>query len=97
MAHLGEELEFRELAMSYTVPQDLTGLPACTVRAGFDELGIATGVQLTGPPWGESRVLAAAPTLFDGTIDIQALWPPLGEITAQARSILPTTSSGMGR
>ena len=36
--HLGEEIEFRELVMSYTVPRDLTGLPACTVRAGFDAL-----------------------------------------------------------
>ncbi len=88
VAHLGEELEFRELAMSYTVPQDLTGLPACTVRAGFDELGIPTGVQLTGPPWGEFCILAAAQALFDATIEIQAPWPEPGEIATQARSTL---------
>jgi aspartyl-tRNA(Asn)/glutamyl-tRNA(Gln) amidotransferase subunit A len=49
LVHHGLELEFRELVMSYTVPQDLTGLPACTVRAGFDALGIPVGIQLTRP------------------------------------------------
>jgi Asp-tRNA(Asn)/Glu-tRNA(Gln) amidotransferase A subunit family amidase len=65
------------------VPQDLTGLPACTVRAGFDELGIPIAIQLTGPPWSESRVLAAAQALFDGTGEIQAPWPRRAEVSAQ--------------
>ncbi len=65
--HLGEEIEFRELVMSYTVPQDLTGLPACTVRAGFDALGVPTAVQLTGPPWSEWRILPAAHALYEAT------------------------------
>jgi aspartyl-tRNA(Asn)/glutamyl-tRNA(Gln) amidotransferase subunit A len=79
---LGEEIEFRELVMSYTVPQDLTGLPACTVRAGFDRHGIPIAVQLTGPPRGESRVLAAAQALFDATLEIQEPWPAsLGQHT----------------
>jgi Asp-tRNA(Asn)/Glu-tRNA(Gln) amidotransferase A subunit family amidase len=81
--HLGEEIEFRELVMSYTVPQDLTGLPACTVRAGFDELGVPTAVQLTGPPWSEWRALAAAGALYDATADVQARRPDL----AQAASL----------
>jgi aspartyl-tRNA(Asn)/glutamyl-tRNA(Gln) amidotransferase subunit A len=70
--HLGEEIEFRELVMSYTVPQDLTGLPACTVRAGFDALGVPTAVQLTGPPWSEWRILPAAQALYEATADVQA-------------------------
>jgi aspartyl-tRNA(Asn)/glutamyl-tRNA(Gln) amidotransferase subunit A len=57
------------------VPQDLAGLPACTVRAGFDRLGIPTGVQLTGPPRSERRILAAVQALFDGTAELQARWP----------------------
>lgn len=73
--HLGREIEFRELVMSYTTPQDLVGLPACTVRAGFDALGIPTAVQLTGPPWSEARVLAAAQALFEATADVQARRP----------------------
>ena len=52
--HEGEELTFRELVMSYTTPQDLTGLPACAVRAGFDALGIPVGVQFTAGPWLEA-------------------------------------------
>jgi aspartyl-tRNA(Asn)/glutamyl-tRNA(Gln) amidotransferase subunit A len=75
--HLGQEIEFRELVMSYTVPQDLTGLPACTVRAGFDELGVPTAVQFTGPAWSEWRVLSAAQTLYDATADVQAHRPEL--------------------
>ena len=76
--HLGEEIEFRRLVMSYTVPQDLTGLPACTVRAGYDELGIPTAVQLTGPAWSEWRVLAAAHALFGETGEVQDRWPDSG-------------------
>jgi aspartyl-tRNA(Asn)/glutamyl-tRNA(Gln) amidotransferase subunit A len=77
VVHLGEEIDFRELVMSYTIPQDLTGLPACTIRAGFAEPGIPVGVQLTGPPWSERRVIAAGQALFDTTAEIQARWPQL--------------------
>jgi aspartyl-tRNA(Asn)/glutamyl-tRNA(Gln) amidotransferase subunit A len=87
--HLGEEIEFRELVMNYTVPQDLTGLPACTVRAGFDALGVPTAVQLTGPAWSEWRVLSAAQALYDATADVQARWP---ELASPARS--STTTRG---
>ncbi len=75
--HLGREIEFRELVMSYTVPQDLTGLPACAIRVGFDALGIPVGAQLTGPRWGEARVLRAAHALFEGTPEVQEPWPEI--------------------
>jgi aspartyl-tRNA(Asn)/glutamyl-tRNA(Gln) amidotransferase subunit A len=77
VTHLGAEVEFRELVMSYTVPQDLTGLPACAVRAGFDGLGIPVGVQFTGPPWQESRVLRAVSAFYDATPEVQARRPTL--------------------
>lgn len=83
VSHHGEEIEFRQLVMSYTVPQDLAGLPACTVRAGFDELGIPTAIQFTGPPWSEPRVLGAAQALFEGTDEVQARWPQ-AQIAAEA-------------
>jgi aspartyl-tRNA(Asn)/glutamyl-tRNA(Gln) amidotransferase subunit A len=73
--HLGNEIEFRELVMSYTTPQDLVGLPACTVRAGFDSLGVPTAIQLTGPAFSEQRVLAAAQALFEATAEVQNRWP----------------------
>jgi Asp-tRNA(Asn)/Glu-tRNA(Gln) amidotransferase A subunit family amidase len=31
---------------------------------GTDELGLPVGVQVTGPPWAERRVLAAADALY---------------------------------
>jgi Asp-tRNA(Asn)/Glu-tRNA(Gln) amidotransferase A subunit family amidase len=75
--HAGAELDLRGLVMPYTVLQDLLGLPACTVRAGFDELGIPVGVQFTAPPWGDARTLGAAQALFDATPELQARRPPL--------------------
>jgi aspartyl-tRNA(Asn)/glutamyl-tRNA(Gln) amidotransferase subunit A len=80
--HLGEEIEFRELVMSYTSPQDLVGLPACTVRAGFDSVGVPTAIQLTGPAFSEQRVLAAAQALFEATADVQNRWPDPAASTA---------------
>ena len=75
--HLGRRIEFRELVMGYTVPQDLTGLPSCTVRSGFDALGIPVAVQFTGPAWSEWNVLSAAHALHDATPDVQAPWAPV--------------------
>ncbi len=77
LVHEGQELTFRELVMSYTTPQDLVGLPACAVRAGFDALGIPVGFQFTAPPWLEGRVLRAAQGLFAATPELQAVRPPL--------------------
>ena len=75
--HQGEELTCRELVMSYTTPQDLVGLPACAVRAGFDALGIPVGMQFTAAPWQEGRVLRAAQGLFDATPEVQSRRPSL--------------------
>jgi len=75
--HDGVEVSFRELVMTYTTPQDLVGLPACAVRAGFDALGIPIGLQFTGPQWSEARVLRTAQALFDATPDLQARRPEL--------------------
>jgi len=77
VVHDGVELTFRDLVMGYTTPQDLVGLPACAVRAGFDDLGIPVGLQFTGPPWCEALVLRAAQGLFDATADVQARRPML--------------------
>jgi aspartyl-tRNA(Asn)/glutamyl-tRNA(Gln) amidotransferase subunit A len=75
LLHQGREIEFRELVMTYTVLQDLLGLPACCVRAGFDDLGIPVGVQLTGPPRADPSVLTAAQALHAATPEIQGRWP----------------------
>ncbi len=56
--------DFRERVLTYTVPQDMAGLPAVAVPAGVDDDGLPVGVQLTGPAGGEHRVLAAAEALY---------------------------------
>jgi Asp-tRNA(Asn)/Glu-tRNA(Gln) amidotransferase A subunit family amidase len=77
VVHEGEELTFRDLVMSHTTPQDLVGVPACTVRAGFDGLGIPVGVQFTALAWQEARVLRAAQGLYDAIPEVQARRPEL--------------------
>jgi aspartyl-tRNA(Asn)/glutamyl-tRNA(Gln) amidotransferase subunit A len=77
LEHLGASIEFRELVMSYTTPQDLVGLPACAFRAGFDDLGIPVGAQFTGAAWDDARVLGAAHAVFEATPAVQSVWPAL--------------------
>jgi aspartyl-tRNA(Asn)/glutamyl-tRNA(Gln) amidotransferase subunit A len=44
----------------FTVPAPLAGLPALSIPCGFDERGLPVGLQMTGPHFSESRLLAAA-------------------------------------
>ena len=82
VAHAGREIDFRDLVMTYTVPQDLLGIPSCAVRAGFDELDIPIGVQFTGRRWGDLDVLAVAHTFFAATPELQERWPEtVGRVT----------------
>ncbi len=75
--HRGRLVAFRELVMSYTVPQDLAGLPACAVRAGFDEHGIPVGIQFTGRLLAEGSVLRAAQAFYEATPEVQSVRPAL--------------------
>jgi aspartyl-tRNA(Asn)/glutamyl-tRNA(Gln) amidotransferase subunit A len=75
VSHDGRTVSFRDAVMSYTVPQDLFGVPACAVRAGFDRSGLPVGVQFTGLPWMDRAVLLLAGSFFDHTGAIQAAWP----------------------
>jgi aspartyl-tRNA(Asn)/glutamyl-tRNA(Gln) amidotransferase subunit A len=67
----------RERVMPYTVPANLAGLPACVVRAGFDDDGLPVAVQLLGPPGGEEVVLSVAQAFFDATAPLQRRRPEL--------------------
>jgi aspartyl-tRNA(Asn)/glutamyl-tRNA(Gln) amidotransferase subunit A len=73
--HESQRIPFRSLVLPYTMPQDVAGLPACTIRAGFDDDGVPVGMQFTGPPWSESLVLRAAHALFSTLPDLQHRWP----------------------
>jgi aspartyl-tRNA(Asn)/glutamyl-tRNA(Gln) amidotransferase subunit A len=82
----GGDVAFRDSVLSYTVPQDLVGLPACAVRAGFDEQGLPVGVQLTGPPWSEARVLRAAHAFHAATPALRARSPLADPMAAKPGS-----------
>jgi aspartyl-tRNA(Asn)/glutamyl-tRNA(Gln) amidotransferase subunit A len=69
--HLGRPVALRELVMTYTTPQNLLGLPACALRAGFGDDGLPIGMQLTGPRGADARVLQIADRLFEATAEIQ--------------------------
>jgi aspartyl-tRNA(Asn)/glutamyl-tRNA(Gln) amidotransferase subunit A len=77
--------DFRRRVMTFTAPQSLAGLPACTVRAGFDADGLPIGVQLTGRPGADLAVLEVAHELHAATADIQRVRPAMGGRT----SVLP--------
>lgn len=75
--HRGRETDFRELVMGATTPQNLAGLPACTLRGGFDSEDLPVGLQLTGPQGSDARTVATAESLFEATSATQRRWPTL--------------------
>jgi aspartyl-tRNA(Asn)/glutamyl-tRNA(Gln) amidotransferase subunit A len=67
---------FRDVVMPHTVPQNLSGLPACAVPAGFDAEGLPVAVQLTGRSGREAQVLQAAAAL-EQALGPRRPWPGL--------------------
>jgi len=67
--------DLRPLILGYTAPQNLTGLPACAVRAGFDARNMPVGIQFTGRAGAESLVLRVATAFWLSTPGIQARVP----------------------
>jgi aspartyl-tRNA(Asn)/glutamyl-tRNA(Gln) amidotransferase subunit A len=65
----------RAAVLPYTTPQNLAGLPACAVRAGFDSQGLPIGIQFTAAPWREADALRAARAFHEATGDLQARRP----------------------
>lgn len=59
----GQRVPLRDAVMRFTVPQNMTGLPAGIVRAGFDPDGLPVGVQLTAGRGREGTVVAIAAAL----------------------------------
>jgi aspartyl-tRNA(Asn)/glutamyl-tRNA(Gln) amidotransferase subunit A len=55
---------------------DVLGLPAISVPCGFDKDGMPIGLQITGPRFGESRVLALAHA-YQQITDWHTRFPPL--------------------
>jgi aspartyl-tRNA(Asn)/glutamyl-tRNA(Gln) amidotransferase subunit A len=82
----GDEVDFRRLVIPATSPQNLAGLPACTLRAGFDSDGLPIGIQVTAPQGHDARAVAVAEALFEATPAIQAARP---ELPDPARRVFP--------
>jgi aspartyl-tRNA(Asn)/glutamyl-tRNA(Gln) amidotransferase subunit A len=59
-----------------TRPFNLNGLPAVTLTCGFSTSGLPIGIQIAGPPRGESKVLALAHA-FEKATDWRNRRPPL--------------------
>jgi aspartyl-tRNA(Asn)/glutamyl-tRNA(Gln) amidotransferase subunit A len=70
----GEDIAFRDLVLPYTVPQDLTGFPAVSVRAGTDDLDIPVGIQFTALPGRDDLAMIAA-RAFQRALPVR--WPAL--------------------
>ena len=49
-----------EPTLSNTRPFNIFGLPTITVPCGFSKDGMPIGLQISGPAWGEAKVLAMA-------------------------------------
>jgi aspartyl-tRNA(Asn)/glutamyl-tRNA(Gln) amidotransferase subunit A len=71
----------RDCSMPFTVPENLLGLPACAVRAGFGELGLPVGIQFVARPWEDAAVLRAANAFAAATPDVQERRPELATPT----------------
>ncbi len=70
----GEDIAFRDLVLPYTVPGDMTGFPAVTVRAGTDDLGLPVGIQFTALPGRDDLAMIAA-RAFQQAVPVR--WPTL--------------------
>ena len=52
----------------FTVTANLAGLPAISVPAGKDKVGLPLGLQLIGKPWCEGELLNIAEVLEKETL-----------------------------
>jgi aspartyl-tRNA(Asn)/glutamyl-tRNA(Gln) amidotransferase subunit A len=75
--HQGGRAPLRALIMPFMVPQNLAGLPAVAVRAGFDDQGLPVSVQLSGAPGADRLVLGHAASFHAATAATQERWPVL--------------------
>jgi aspartyl-tRNA(Asn)/glutamyl-tRNA(Gln) amidotransferase subunit A len=85
--HLGVKIPFRDLVMNYTVPQNITGFPACAVRAGFDNDGLPVAVQVTARAGREDLALRVA----------RSLEQILGGFTAPPSPLVPVNHAASDR
>ena len=63
---------WEELRDAYTVPENLLGVPACAIRAGFDSSPASrSGFSWSeGPAGGDATVLAVAQAFYEATAEL---------------------------
>jgi aspartyl-tRNA(Asn)/glutamyl-tRNA(Gln) amidotransferase subunit A len=60
----------------FTNPANLAGIPGISVPCGFSSEGLPIGLQLMGPPFGESQILQVAHA-FEQATDFHRRKPPI--------------------
>ncbi len=65
----------------FTIPANLSGMPAISIPSGLDEQGLPVGLQLTAPVLEESRLLRAAHAL-EQAIRFETRPPLLADLAA---------------
>jgi aspartyl-tRNA(Asn)/glutamyl-tRNA(Gln) amidotransferase subunit A len=65
----------------FTIPANLSGMPAISIPSGLDEAGLPVGVQLTGPVLSEPTVLRVANAL-EGALGFEERPGLLGDLAA---------------
>ena len=68
---------FRSAVLPNTTPHNLTGVPSCAMRAGFDSEGLPVGVQFTAAPWRDEEALRVAQAFYGATAEVQERWPAM--------------------
>ena len=60
----------------FTISTNLAGIPGLSLPCGFSSGGLPIGLQLLGPPFGESQLLQVA-YAFEQATDFHRRKPPL--------------------
>jgi aspartyl-tRNA(Asn)/glutamyl-tRNA(Gln) amidotransferase subunit A len=71
----GEERDLRLTTTNLVRAANLLGLPAISIPCGFNQEGLPLGLQITGKPFAEGRILRIAAALEDAT-DFHRTLPP---------------------
>jgi aspartyl-tRNA(Asn)/glutamyl-tRNA(Gln) amidotransferase subunit A len=72
----GEERDLRLATTNLVRAANLLGLPAISIPCGFNREGLPLGLQITGKPFEEGRILRVAAALEDAT-DFHRRLPPI--------------------
>lgn len=77
--HEFAETPFRDVVMGYTTPQNIAGLPACAVPAGWDRDGLPVGIQITAGAGGDAVVIRVARLLEETLKEEEDRVPSIAE------------------